>query len=391
MSTHETVRIENVTKRFGSTIAVNDVSLEIPGGSFTTLLGPSGCGKTTLLRIIAGLERADSGRVTVGNTVLFDSERGISVPVRRRGIGLVFQSYALWPHMTVHENVAYGLKLKNLPAEQIETRIQAILNTVGMSGYEKRYPSELSGGQQQRVSMARMLVIEPAVLLMDEPLSNLDAKLRLNLRAELKRIHETIGMTVVYVTHDQTEAMTLSSHVAVMNEGVVQQWDAPRRVYRESANLFVAEFMGTPATNRLRGRIRLRDSSAVVSAVEGSVTVPLTNVWPETAPALVQQLLHDDEQVELCIRPEEMTLSQTPIEGYAQFKVYAALDSGPDVHIYLEGTDGTRIIVRDDTHLAVHADESLYVGFPPGAIKLYRVDTGALITPTVAPATPAAP
>ncbi len=369
MGSIEAVHIRNVTKTFGSTVAVNDVSLTIPAGSFTTLLGPSGCGKTTLLRILAGLEQADNGQILVGSSVIYDSEQAINVSARKRGIGLVFQSYALWPHMTVFQNVSYGLKLRKLSHDEIEQRTLAVLKTVGMEGYEKRYPSELSGGQQQRVSMARMLVVEPSVLLMDEPLSNLDAKLRLNLRAELKRVHEATGMTIVYVTHDQTEAMTLSTDVAVMNHGVVQQWAPPQEVYHNSRNLFVAEFMGTPTTNRITGTVQLKESR--ISLMGGVASFPLG--------AELQSLVTDGETVHLSIRPENIVLSAQEQPGSIPLAVYAYLDSGPDVHVYLQGPDGTTIIARDDNRVKPGSDKTLHVTLPADAVRLYRDESGDLI------------
>jgi multiple sugar transport system ATP-binding protein len=371
MSTNAVVTIQNVTKSFGATVAVNKVSLEIFPGSFTTLLGPSGCGKTTLLRIIAGLETADEGRITVGDSVLFDSEQGINVTARQRGIGLVFQSYALWPHMTVRANIDYGLRIKRLPKEEIDSRMKSILSTVGLEGYEDRYPSELSGGQQQRVSMARMLVMEPSVLLMDEPLSNLDAKLRLNLRAQLKRIHETIGMTVIYVTHDQTEAMTLSSEVAVMKEGVIQQRDSPYNIYNNSANLFVAEFMGTPATNTLDGTVSVEGQESFVRLFDGEAPIPV--------PPHIRSGLKNKQKVVVCIRPEQIALSKKPQTGYMSLRVYTTLDSGPDTHMYLQSSTGTIIVARDDARLAVSANDVVYALFPQDAIRLYHKETGELI------------
>lgn len=371
MSNKAVVTIQNVTKSFGTTIAVNKVSLEILPGSFTTLLGPSGCGKTTLLRIIAGLETADAGRITVGDSVLFDSEQGISVSARRRGIGLVFQSYALWPHMTVRANIDYGLRIKQLPKEEIDSRLNSILRTVGLQGYADRYPSELSGGQQQRVSMARMLVMQPSVLLMDEPLSNLDAKLRLSLRAELKRIHETIGMTVIYVTHDQTEAMTLSSEVAVMKEGVIQQLDSPYNIYNNSENLFVAEFMGTPATNTLDGTVGMEGQKAVITLFDGGASIPV--------PEHIHSSLKNGQEVVMCVRPEQIALSKKPESGYLPLQVYTTLDSGPDTHMYLQSSTGTMIVARDDVRLPVHANDTVYARFREEAIRLYQKDTGQLI------------
>ncbi len=231
--------------------AVEDLNLVIPEGSFVSLLGPSGCGKTTTLRMIAGLETPTRGKIVLGDRTLFDSERGIDVPTEDRGMGLVFQSYALWPHMTVRRNVSFGLEMRKVPKAERSRRIERIFELLRLDGLADRYPMQLSGGQQQRVALARMLVLNPEVLLLDEPLSNLDAKLRLEMRTELKRIHAELRNTVVFVTHDQLEGMTLSTEIAVMNRAVLQQFDKPMEVYRRPRNLFVAEFVGSPPVNRL--------------------------------------------------------------------------------------------------------------------------------------------
>ncbi|SPL88017.1 Methionine ABC transporter ATP-binding protein [[Actinomadura] parvosata subsp. kistnae] len=211
------------------------------------LLGPSGCGKTTTLRMIAGLEQPSAGTIAVGGRVLDSVEQGVYVPPEKRGMGLVFQSYALWPHLSVRENVEFGLRMRKVPAPERRSRAEAALKMVHVFDAMDRYPSQLSGGQQQRVALARMLAVDPEVLLLDEPLSNLDARLRLEMRAELKRIHEESGATIVFVTHDQLEALTMATHVAVMNQGELQQLAPPMEMYARPANRFVAEFVGSPA------------------------------------------------------------------------------------------------------------------------------------------------
>ena len=231
--------------------AVSNVDLEVQDGEFLCLLGPSGCGKSTTLRIIAGLESLSAGEIMIGDRILDSRERGVFVPPERRGAGLVFQSYALWPHLTVERNVSFGLRLRKIPRQECEDRVDFVMKTLGIEQLRKRYPSQLSGGQQQRVALARMLVIEPSVLLLDEPLSNLDAKLRLKMRAELKRIHREFGTTIVFVTHDQWEAMTLSTRIAVMNEGSLLQVGSPDEIYNFPANRFVAEFVGNPPINMI--------------------------------------------------------------------------------------------------------------------------------------------
>jgi iron(III) transport system ATP-binding protein len=238
------VTLKGVTKRFGTLIAVNQIDLEVRDGEVLTLLGPSGCGKTTTLRMIAGLEEPDAGTIDIGGTIVFDGDKRIDVPSERRSLGMVFQSYAIWPHMTVADNVAYPLRMRNVSNAEIKRLVYAVLDQVGLKGYEETPAPNLSGGQQQRVALARSLVFEPKVLLLDEPLSNLDAKLREQMRFELRIMQQRLGLTALYVTHDQEEALTLSDRVVVMNHGVIEQLDTPTAIYENPASRFVAEFIG---------------------------------------------------------------------------------------------------------------------------------------------------
>src|SRR5438477_5106360 len=245
------VTLEHVTKRFpNGTVALNDLSLEIEDGEFLILVGPSGCGKTTALRIVAGLEKPTGGRIAIGERVVND------VTPRDRDIAMVFQNYSLYPHMTVYKNLAFGLKERRTPKPEIERRVSEVSSILGLDELLTRRPAQLSGGQRQRVAMGRALVREPKAFLMDEPLSNLDAKLRVQMRAELKRIHQRLGITTIYVTHDQVEAMTLGDRIVVMSAGEVQQIGRPQEVYKEPVNLFVAGFIGSPPMNLLRGSAR---------------------------------------------------------------------------------------------------------------------------------------
>ena len=249
-----------VTKRFGRVAAVDDLDLDLPSGQVLSLLGPSGCGKTTTLRMVAGLERPSAGRITLGGRVLADA--GLHLPPEARGMGMVFQSYAVWPHMTVAQNVAFPLRQRGAP--DIARRVAQTLETVQLGALAQRYPSELSGGQQQRVALARALIAEPQLLLLDEPLSNLDARLREDLRTEIRRLQQALGLTALFVTHDQTEALALSDVVCVMRAGRIEQAGTPQQVFNRPANRFVAEFMGwrnliqgvpEPGGLRLEGRL----------------------------------------------------------------------------------------------------------------------------------------
>ena len=258
------ITLENLTKRFGEVRAVDDVSLRVEPGELFFLLGPSGCGKTTLLRLLAGFYHPDAGRIRFG-------ERDITgVPPHKRRTGMVFQNYALWPHMTVRENVAFGLEMHDVPTPERRERVARALKMVQMAEYADRSPNQLSGGQQQRVALGRALVIEPDVVLLDEPLSNLDAKLRLEMREQIKRIHGTLGLTMVYVTHDQSEALSMADRTAIMLDGRVVQTGAPRDVYNRPANRFVADFIGE--TNLLEGKIVSTDGTVAVETAAGRLT-----------------------------------------------------------------------------------------------------------------------
>jgi iron(III) transport system ATP-binding protein len=241
------ISLKNIFKRFGKLEAVSGVTVDINDGELFTLLGPSGCGKTTLLRLIAGFYKPDDG------DVLFDGRSVSNVPPAERGIGMVFQNYALWPHMTIFDNVAYGLRLRKFPADEIARKVARVMKMVNLTGLEKRYPGQLSGGQQQRVALVRALVLDPDVLLLDEPLSNLDAKIRVQVRAEIRKLQKELNVTTIYVTHDQEEALTLSDRITVMNFGKIQQIGVPRALYERPENAFVADFIGI--NNLIRGRV----------------------------------------------------------------------------------------------------------------------------------------
>ena len=247
------INLRGVAKNYGvaGANAVSGLDLEIGDGEFMCLLGPSGCGKTTTLRMIAGLENLSAGEIQVGARMVDSVGAGIFVPPEKREMGLVFQSYALWPHLTIERNTDFGLRLRKVPKAEREERVQRVMSTLGIEKYRDRYPSQLSGGQQQRVALARMLAVNPEVLLLDEPLSNLDAALRLEMRAELKRLHREFKTTIVFVTHDQWEAMTLATTIAVMSEGHLQQVGTPNDIYDRPANRFVAQFVGNPPINIL--------------------------------------------------------------------------------------------------------------------------------------------
>jgi iron(III) transport system ATP-binding protein len=285
------ISVENLSKAFGDVGAVNGVSLSAAQGEMLVLVGPSGCGKTTCLRCIAGLERPTGGRIRIGERVITAIEDGVFVPPEKREIGMVFQSYAVWPHMTVFENVAYPLRAMGVRGEEVRKRVVEALRLVQLEPLGERYSSQISGGQQQRVALARSLVGEPKLLLFDEPLSNLDANLRLQMRIEIKELQKRLGFTAVYVTHDQAEAMAIADRIAIMENGSLRQVGSPRDIYERPANSFVAGFMGT--TNLLRGQVAARHGSGAVVRTPAGVEVqvaaadgvaPGDSVWVSIRP-----------------------------------------------------------------------------------------------------------
>jgi ABC-type Fe3+/spermidine/putrescine transport system ATPase subunit len=322
------LKIVEVRKGFGSVTALDGVSVELQAGEFVSFLGPSGCGKTTLLRVIAGLEEPDSGDVFVGSDQLVGD--GKFVLPEHRGFGMVFQSYALWPHMTVIENLAYPLKIQKLPGAEIRSRIDATLASLGLSGFGERRPSQLSGGQQQRVALGRALVTRPRVLLLDEPLSNVDAKVRQEMRLEIRLIQQTSGISAIYVTHDQTEALAMSDRVVVMNKGRIEQIGPPEEIYRRPASAFVANFIGC---NVLPGKA-LRSSG-------DRVTVLLTSLGMETEVAGSARAGSD---VALAVHSEDIRIVPCSTLRAGSAKALVSSYLGDRVEVEIECADARRLI-----------------------------------------------
>ncbi len=356
-----TIRIINLTKKFGKVVALDHVSLVIEPGTFLTLLGPSGCGKTTLLRCVAGLEDPDGGEIFIGDKLIFSFDKGISLPPSQRELGLVFQNYALWPHMKVDKNITFALEIQKMSKDEMKKRVKESLKEVQMEGYEDRYPREMSGGQQQRIALARMLAYRPKIFLMDEPLSNLDARLRMDMRSEIKRLHHIAGATTIYVTHDQVEALTMSTNIAVMKEGVVQQFDPPDQVYHYPANLFVADFIGNPKVNLLEGEI---DAQDLVDLGHINIKVNTYNA---------------SGKVVVGVRPEDIIVSTTPIPGAHEFAAYSVLPSGADSTIIARQKD-IELTIRVMGISKIKMDEKIWVAFDPSTLNLYHKDSGNLIT-----------
>ncbi len=362
------IEIEKVSKRFGAVTAVDRLDLAVEAGEFLTLLGPSGCGKTTVLRMIAGLEIPDEGVIRIKGKTVFSSREGTYVPPGKRGIGLVFQSYALWPHMTVFENVAFGLQVQGVERKELADRVRSSLEYMRLQGMENRYPQQLSGGQQQRVALARMLVTRPSIFLMDEPLSNLDAKLRMEMRTEIKRLHWESQATTLYVTHDQNEALTLSTQVAVMNQGVLQQADSPQQLYRRPANLFVADFIGSPTINLIPGKI-LREKERLVFRNEDLVLA----LRPAEGLA--------EKEVTAAIRPEEIGILPSGTEEGLRGEVYSVLPAGAEVIVQVK-KGSLLFTVRVMGEASFQMGEKVELQFPPESLVLYDRKTGQLLGPS---------
>jgi iron(III) transport system ATP-binding protein len=291
------IHVEHLVKQFGDQRALDDVNIDVEQGELFTLLGPSGCGKSTTLMSLAGFQKPEQGRIEVGGDTFFDASRRLSVPAERRNLGIVFQSYAVWPHMTVFENLSFPLRVRGMKRRDIRTRVLEVLDLVEMREYETRYPHQLSGGQQQRVALARALVYSPSVLLLDEPFSNLDAKLRERARAWVKELQHRLGLTTIFVTHDQDEALSMSDRIAVMSAGQIQQIGTPEEVYRRPATRFVAEFVGR--VNLLPARIAASDGATVVVDVADS-RHRLTLTAPEGS--------RTASNVTIAIRPEAVAV-----------------------------------------------------------------------------------
>jgi multiple sugar transport system ATP-binding protein len=346
------ILVEHITRSFGKAKALNDVSLEVRDQEFVVLLGPSGCGKTTLLRIIAGLETSDTGRVMIG-------ERDVgALPPRLRGIAMVFQNYAIFPHLTVEGNIAFGLRMKRESPQLIKERVEKAAALMHIEPYLKRLPAQLSGGQRQRVAVARALAVEPEVLLMDEPLSNLDALLRMEMRAELKKLLQEAKTTTLYVTHDQVEAMSLADRIAVMNAGSVVQYDAPVKIYQEPANTFVGSFIGNPPMNFIPATVE--NGQAKV----GEVSYPASGVA--------------GREVLMGIRPEDLEVSDKPIPGAFQASVMVFEHLGPHLLLTLEFN---RQIIKATAHtdLLTRPGATLWLKPNPARLRWLAADSQGLI------------
>jgi multiple sugar transport system ATP-binding protein len=329
------VRFEQVTKRFGRHVAADAVDLDVAAGECLVLVGPSGCGKTTLLRLLAGLEHVDGGRLWIGDRVVND------VPAADRNVAMVFQNYALYPHFTVFDNIAFPLRTRRVDRISIAERVAAAAERLGLSDLVERRPAQLSGGQQQRVALARALVRSPAVFLMDEPLSNLDAQLRAQTRAELKRLQQELKATTIYVTHDQAEAMTLGSRVAVMRQGRIVQIDAPMALYRNPQHVFVATFIGSPAMNLL-------------------------------------DEVHGGRKVQIGVRPEDIHVSLAAQDGWEPASTMVVEPMGSETLLTL-GYRSQRLVARVPGDCSVGPGQGVWIRLPPERLLYFNADSGLRI------------
>jgi len=358
------VQLENITKKFGNVTAVNNVSLEIPDKQFTVLVGPSGCGKTTCLRLIAGLEEASAGDIFIGERRVND------VPPKDRDIAMVFQNYALYPHMSVYDNMAFGLRLRKYPRHEIDRRVKEAAGMLGIEMLLDRKPKQLSGGQRQRVALGRAIVRDPQVFLMDEPLSNLDAKLRVQTRAEIKKLHARLKTTTVYVTHDQVEAMTMGDVIVVMKDGLVQQMDSPLPLYEKPANQFVAGFIGSPAMNFVPAQ--LRESAGRVHVEANGFRVEM----PQDLASLAREWV--GREVVFGLRPEDIADRALTGDANPAWTVRALVDVheplGSDVILYL--TAGSQsIVARVDAHSQAKMGQTIDAVFNMRKMHLFNATT----------------
>ncbi len=354
-----TISLRDVRKSYAKQEVIHGVSIEVPDGEFVVIVGPSGCGKSTLLRMVAGLEAITSGEIDIGGRIVNDLEP------RARDIAMVFQNYALYPHMTVFDNMAYGLKIANMPKAEIKARVDKAADMLNLSEFLDRKPRALSGGQRQRVAMGRALVRDPAAFLFDEPLSNLDAKLRVQMRLQIKEMQRTVGTTSLYVTHDQTEAMTLADRLIVMNAGVAEQIDTPMAIYDRPANVFVAGFIGSPAMNFVSGRV-----TETGLQLAGGQHIDMT-LHPD----------HHGRMVTVGLRPEHLRTGDADMPGAISLQVRAVETLGADAyaHAVLTGDPTTPLVVRVPGAQRPAEGATLHVLPDPDSIHLFDGQTGKRI------------
>ena len=367
--------LEHIDKYYGVNHVLNDINLTIEDGDFMTLLGPSGCGKTTTLRVISGLEKPQNGTMTIDGVMMIDAANSFFEEPSKRGLNLVFQSYALWPHMTVYQNIAFGLKIKKLSKEEIDKRVMDSLKTLRIEQYKDRYPNELSGGQQQRVAIARAIASNPKLLLLDEPLSNLDARLRIDMRVELKRLHMETGTTIIYVTHDQLEAMTMSTKVALFRAGEIAQIATPQELYTNPVDMETADFIGSPRINLIDGKGFYDGNTLKVSGVLGDLCF-------EKASLKLEEKIPQNSEFDCVfgIRPELINIhTKKPAdESCIEATVYASQPAGAETIVTLE-TNGTQYLALLVDLRRYDMNQKVWVSLDPKRINVFNKETQRLI------------
>ena len=366
------IELKHIDKFYGNNHVLRDINLTIEDGDFMTLLGPSGCGKTTTLRVVSGLEKPQNGTMTIDGVEMINAADAYYAEPSKRGLNLVFQSYALWPHMTVYDNVAFGLKIQKMSKSEIEQRVMDSLKMMRIEMYRDRYPTELSGGQQQRVAIARAVASSPKLLLLDEPLSNLDAKLRIDMRAELQRLHRELGTTIIYVPHAQVEALTMSTKIALFKEGALNQVATPMELYNNPIDLQAADFIGNPRINLLDGTAEMVNGQLVVKSDLGSHTFPADHLTDEEKPA------SGEFECVLAIRPEQVIISREPVEGAIPVTVYASQPAGSETIVTLKaGRD--EFLAKEIGQQYYGIDEHVYAIIDQDKINVYNKATTRLI------------
>lgn len=365
------IELQGINKYYGKNHVLKNINLVIEDGEFMTLLGPSGCGKTTTLRVIAGLEKPQEGYMYMGEREIINAPEQFYEEPGKRHLNLVFQSYALWPHMTVFENVSFGLEVAKVPKNEIRKKVENALKRMRIEQFIDRYPSELSGGQQQRVAIARAIVSEPEVLLLDEPLSNLDAKLRIEMRSEIKRLHKELGTTIIYVTHDQTEALTMSTKIAIFFEGVLEQVAPPLELYQNPVSLRVADFVGNPKVNFVSAAASLKNGKLVVKSPLG--------VMEFTEDTFTNEMPQDTEfEAVAGVRPELIEIHTRPVDDGIEAKVYSVMPAGAETTVYLEVGD-EKILSKQNGLKQYDTDQKVWLRINPEKINVFAKSSGRLI------------
>ena len=367
--------LSHIDKFYGDNHVLRDINLTIEDGDFMTLLGPSGCGKTTTLRVVSGLERPQNGTMTIDGEEMINADLAYYAEPSKRGLNLVFQSYALGPHMTVRGNIAFGLKIQKLPKDEVEKRVRDSLRMMRIEEYIDRYPNELSGGQQQRVAIARAVASNPKLLLLDEPLSNLDARLRVDMRSELQRIHRELGTTVIYVTHDQVEALTMSTKIALFKAGEISQVDTPMDLYMNPIDLEAADFIGNPRINFLEG-------TAHMDGAKLKVKCELAEYEFDKADMTAQEIPGGEFPVVVAIRPEQIHLTLDKSTDGIPVSVYANQPAGSETLVSLKGAGGSDFLAKEIGLAQYDIDQTVYAHIAPEKINVYDAKSTRLIKRT---------